>query len=220
MREVVSDRGSVFRSRLVQGTITAFGARSCFTSPLHPQSDGLVERFNRTLEQMLSMYVRGDQADWCTYLPMVCYAYNTSVQASTGCSPHVLLYGREPRFQSDAGVNINHPTWSDDVQGRVEVLQGIVRKAVDHIRRAQQRQKRCHDRRSSNTQYIDGDLVMLFAPRRITGRSKKLSRLYKGPYRVVRQTSPVNYKIVSLETGRESVVHVSRLKRYYNRVVV
>ena len=55
----------------------------------------MVEKFNRTLLQLLRSYVES-QNDWETYLPYVLYAYRTAQHTTTGVSPFLLLYGRHP----------------------------------------------------------------------------------------------------------------------------
>ncbi|KZR96321.1 Uncharacterized protein APZ42_009409 [Daphnia magna] len=61
------------------------------TTAYHPQTDGLVERFNRTLCDMLACYVVDEPEKWDRYLPFVTFAYNTSKQATLKDSPFYLL---------------------------------------------------------------------------------------------------------------------------------
>ena len=65
------------------------------TTAYHPQTDGLVERFNRTLK------VKKGGKDWDQQLAYVLFAYWASIQESTGESPFFLLYGRTPRVSTD-----------------------------------------------------------------------------------------------------------------------
>ena len=65
------------------------------TTPYHPQSDGLVERSNRTVQNILKAYVNTDQTDWDRYLPTTMLASNTSTHSTTGYTPHYLLCGFE-----------------------------------------------------------------------------------------------------------------------------
>ena len=57
------------------------------TTPFYPMSDGLVERFNRTLESMLSLYVKTNQRDWDKFVPLVTMAYRSTPQESTHVTP-------------------------------------------------------------------------------------------------------------------------------------
>ena len=69
------------------------------TTPLTPQSDGMVERFNRTLKNMLAKFVDENLSDWDCHLPLLMMAYRSAVHETTGCSPSELMFGRED-FQS------------------------------------------------------------------------------------------------------------------------
>ena len=64
-------------------------------SPYHPQTDGLVKRFNKTLKSMLRKVLEGEKKSWDKMLPYVLFAYREVPQATIGFSPFELLYGRE-----------------------------------------------------------------------------------------------------------------------------
>ena len=64
------------------------------TTAYHPQSDGLVERFNWTLLDMLAKTVKPGAVDWDERLPYVLFAYKAAIQASAGESPFFLLLVR------------------------------------------------------------------------------------------------------------------------------
>lgn len=65
------------------------------TTPYHPQSDGFVERFNKTLVTKLSANVNDHHSDWDEHLPYVMMAYRTSLHETTGFTPNQLTLGRE-----------------------------------------------------------------------------------------------------------------------------
>ena len=86
-----SDQGRNFESTLLQQTLDAFGVTKSRTTAYHPQGDGMVERFNRSLLQMLRAYVC-HESDWEKFLPLVMFAYRTSPHTSTGASPFDLMF--------------------------------------------------------------------------------------------------------------------------------
>ena len=100
--------------QLISNFICRFGCRTTFilikeetlspktrTAPYHPQSDGLVEQFNRTLLNMLSIFCKDNETTWDLQLPYVMMAYRTSVQESTGATPFSLMFGREAKLPVD-----------------------------------------------------------------------------------------------------------------------
>ena len=88
---VHSDQGRNFESTIFSQTLKAFGAKKTRPTAYHPQCDGMVERFNRSLLQLLRSYVERNE-DWERYLPLVLYAYRTAVHSSLNVSPFLLMY--------------------------------------------------------------------------------------------------------------------------------
>ena len=103
--ELLSDRGRSFLSDLMQEVYQLMGVHKLNTTAYHPQTDGLVERFNRTLTDMLAKSVERNGHDWDQHLPFVLFAYRASLQASTQESPFYLLYGRDPRLPTETALS-------------------------------------------------------------------------------------------------------------------
>ena len=85
--QLLSDQGSQFRSEVIRVLSQCLGITQVFTSPYHPQSNGLTERLNRTIKQVISAYVDPLYQSWDQVLPFAVHAYDTSVQESTRISP-------------------------------------------------------------------------------------------------------------------------------------
>ncbi|XP_069586606.1 uncharacterized protein, partial [Ranitomeya imitator] len=96
-REMLTDQGTQFMSRLMEALCKRMQVKHLVSSAYHPQTNGLCERFNGTLKQMLRMLVETQGRDWERYLPHLLFAYREVPQASTGFSPFELLYGRRVR---------------------------------------------------------------------------------------------------------------------------
>lgn len=95
-RAIVSDRDSRFTGHFWRTLMKLMGTQLNLSTAFHPQSDGQTERANRTLEEMLRSYVSYKQNDWDLFLPSLEFAYNNSVNPSTGFSPFFLNYGHDP----------------------------------------------------------------------------------------------------------------------------
>ncbi|GFX30780.1 transposon Tf2-11 polyprotein [Trichonephila clavipes] len=100
-RVIITDRGAVFRSDLFPLSSTCVTLIIVSQRRIIPQTNGLTERFNKTLADMLSMYVDVEQKNWDEILPFVTFAYNTAKQETTGFTPFYLLHGREAETTLD-----------------------------------------------------------------------------------------------------------------------
>ena len=100
-QEIVSDQGREFCNRIVDALEELTGFKHRMTSAYHPQSNGLDERFNQTLKSQLQKLVNDRQDDWDDLLDNILFAYQTSRQDSTKCTPFLLMYGREARLPID-----------------------------------------------------------------------------------------------------------------------
>ena len=123
-----------------------------------PQGDGMVERFNRSLLQLLRAYV-DNQDDWEWYLPLVLYAYRTAVHSSTGSSPFLLMFGCHPTLTpflpSTAFDSTSYPA---HICAKLAELQDL---AESNLAAAAHHQKSAYDRHSLPTVYSVGDIVWL-----------------------------------------------------------
>ncbi|KAL5494279.1 hypothetical protein EMCRGX_G015577 [Ephydatia muelleri] len=109
-----TDQGRNFESTLMKEVYRLLGIVKTRTTPYHPQSDGLVERFNRTLLNLLSQAASENEQEWDLHILMVMLAYRTSVQESTGCTPFYLMFGREARLPADVMYGL--PPSSNPIQ--------------------------------------------------------------------------------------------------------
>ena len=99
--EILTDQGSNFTSQLLTELYQMLHIHPIRTSPYHPQTDGLVERFNQTLKSMLRKTATKKDRDWDKIIPFLLFAYREVPQSSTGFSPFELLYGRPVRGPLD-----------------------------------------------------------------------------------------------------------------------
>ena len=149
--EVLSDRGKAFLSGLMEEVGQLLGFHKLNTSAYHPQTDGLVERYNRTLRAMLSKTVEYGKKNWDEQIPYVLFAYRAYLQEPTTESPFFLLYGHDPRLPSQAMLSpaktrrVLHERMSAAWEG-----------ARAMIKQAQKRQKLVYDRRGRCADFITG----------------------------------------------------------------
>ena len=112
-QHVLTNRGTNFLSNLVNEICILFKIKQMRTTAYHPQTDGLVERFNRTLIDMLTCYVVDEPEQWERFLPYVTFAYNTVVQSTLQEYPFFLFFGRLPVLPKDVKLNLKYETTGD-----------------------------------------------------------------------------------------------------------
>ena len=88
-----SDQGRNFESTVFAQMCRLLEIQKIRTTTLHPQSDGMVERFNWTLEAQLAKFVSEHQRDWDHHPPLLMMAYRTSVHDTTGETPAMMMMG-------------------------------------------------------------------------------------------------------------------------------
>ncbi len=98
--ELHADEGCNFESLLVE-VCELLGIKKTRTTPYHPQSDGMVERSNKTFANQLPMYVSENQNDWDEHIDTVLMAYRTAIHTSTGQTPARMMIGHEIRIAID-----------------------------------------------------------------------------------------------------------------------
>jgi len=208
------DQGRNFESKLFQETCDRFGIKKTRTTALHPQSDGMVERMNRTMGKYLAKVVADHQRDWDQYLHLFTMAYRSAVQELTGKTPARIMLGREIRLPCDLefgckpGEEIAGEDYVVDLERKMDYIYGKVR---EHMQIASERMKTRYDLKASEGGFSVGDLVWLYNPQRKRGLSPKLQRHWEGPYEVVKRINDILYRIKKLPKGKPRVVHFNRL---------
>ena len=211
---ILTDQRSNFLSELVQNICTLFKVKQMNTTAYHPQTDGLVERFNRTLCDMLACYVHDEQELWETYLPFVTLAYNTSVQTSLNETPLYLFYGREPNLPTDEIQSIRYRAIENKEEKYKQEWQRAIEIARENLIKAKNKQKEYYDKQSKISIVKVGQFVLLNAQ----GTRGKFSNRWDGPYRVTRRISDENIELIVpkeemiLGDKAKFIVHVNRTK--------
>ena len=214
--EILSDRGKAFLSSLMKEAVKILGIHQANTTAYHPQTDGLVERFNRTLITMLAKTAKKGGRDWDKHLPYVLFAYRASEQQSTRESPFFLLYGRDPRLPTKQALTPSKSRQQIDLHeyGIAGKLAEAWDLAKRNVQKAQKQQKKTYDQHSRPPNFKVGERVFLFKPTERTGENRKLARAYHGPYRVTKlTTNNAHIRRVDKPEDESLLVAIDRLRR-------
>jgi transposase InsO family protein len=212
-----SDQGRDFESHVIQEICKLLQIEKTRTSSYHPQCDGQVERFNRTVQQMLKMFVNENRSDWDEHLPYVMMAYRSSRQDSTGCTPNWLMLGREVSLPIDIMYG-RPPTMPDQPMCPVKYVEWVrnamedaFKLARDNLGKAAMRQKRAYDKRAKLRRFQLEDWVWYYY---VPEAKKKLGLGWTGPWMITECISNVNCRIQMSPQSKSKVIHVDKLKLY------
>ena len=213
---LLSDRGTNLLSSLMKDICQMMGIKKLNTTSYHPQCDGMVERFNRTLKAMLRKQAAICGSQWDRYLHAVLWAYRNTPHETTGEKPSFLLFGYDCRTPSEAALlppSSLEPATITYYREHVMLSLSSARElAVQAIKKAQGRYKTVYDRKSVLSQLKVGDWVLVKFPQDETGRLRKLSRPWHGPYRIVSREDPdVSVIKVYYPLEKPIRVHLSRV---------
>ncbi|GAA5878755.1 hypothetical protein JCM1840_006047 [Sporobolomyces johnsonii] len=201
--DVVSDRGAVFDSNFWRTLSRLTRTKLSMSTAYHPQSDGITERLNQTLEQYLRMYINYQQDDWEDLLPLAQYVYNDTLHSSTKTTPFFATYGFHPTFAVSFEDSSNEHRDADATSfaARLATLHQVLR---HELGLAAQRMKTAYDRHRLEAPRFDiDDLVWLSSKNIATSRqSQKLDHRFLGPYPIVEKIGDSAYRLKLPDTVR------------------
>ncbi|KRX17349.1 Retrovirus-related Pol polyprotein from transposon [Trichinella nelsoni] len=209
-----SDQGRNFEAALIKELCETFDIHKTRTTPYHPQSSGLVERFHRTLLTMLSARATTYRRNWDLVLPMTLLAYRTSINESTKATPYRIMFGREAALPIDVMYGLPEippQTPAEYIWKLRNDLADSFKEIREKLKTESRRQKKWYDRGTTDYKFnIDGKVWLA------TPKKDKLDRMWEGPYRILQQVGQNIYKVSKVSSLRKKlIVHVGRLKRWY-----
>lgn len=215
--EVHSDQGRQYESTLFLELCRMLQINKTRTTPLHPRSDGMIERMNRTIQDMLSKYIKSHQKDWDLQLDYVTLAYNSTPHESTGLSPHKMVFGREIKLPLDVmadNVVEEEMLETDFVRNLKDSLCQAHEFARKSLQKSSERQKQQYDLKVREKSYQIGQLVWRNQKIVTPGRKQKICRHWNGPWIITKKISEVLYKIQHKKDLPGVVVHGYNVKEY------
>ena len=215
--ELHSDQGRNFESAVFKECCSLMGVRKTRTTALHPESDGMVERFNATLGQQLAKFCRDNQACWDEKLPLMLMAYRSAEHEATGYTPARLMSGRELRLPIDVTTgmppaDVGADTWPQFVDEMRQDLANIHQHVRKNLKIASGTMKLQYDAKAIAQEVFEpGTKVWLYNPKRRKGICPKLASDWEGPFVIVNRLSDVTYRIKGDGRSKPKIVHFNRL---------
>ncbi len=204
-KEILTDQGTAFMSRTLNELYGLLGIKSIRTSLFYPQTDGLVERFNRTLKTMVCKFVKEVSQNWDRWLEPLLFAVREVPQASTGFSPFELLYERE--FHPRGVLDVIKESWEEgpsNSRSEIQYVLGPPSKtphvgaalSMENLLQAQDRQTRLYNRGCE--QFSPGDKVLVLLFQRLV---RNYSRSGKDPLVVTWRVGERDYDVKRMDRG-------------------
>lgn len=218
---------TVIRAQILSPTFSVrcetFGIYKTRTTPFRPQSDGQVERFNGTLQNILATTVESCHWDWALMIPYAVLAYRATKHSSTGFSPNMMMFGRELNEPIDLVDGLppdpenakSPPQHAKDLRQRLESVHQIAR---DNLKQSTERAKRYYDKRICHTKYNTGDAVwhLIKGEKSVKNKVRKFLPAFEGRYFVLSQLDDLIYCIQKGPRTKVNVLHHNKLKTNYS----
>ena len=207
-----TDQGANFEGKLMRELCNITGMTKSRTTPYHPMGNGVCERFNRSLLDMLGTLQPTLKSNWKAHVGPLVHAYNCTRHESTGQSPYFLMFGREPRLPIDLAFGINQPEQKNMTKYVTELREKIKRAydiACTSSEKAKRKQKEGYDLKARGNDIMVGDRVLVKIVA-FDGKHKIQDRWEDEPYIVLKQPNPsIPVYVVQKESkeGRKRVLH-------------
>lgn len=201
-KKLTSDQGRQFESHLFSALMKLLGINKLRTTPYHPQSNGAVERWHRSLKAALTARLCNISSSWVTELPTVLLGLRTAIRSDTGISAAEMTYGTTLRLPADY-YDIRTNLEIDSSHEYVCKLRDTIRKYQSlAIRQNKNQHIFIHpDLEKCDYVFVRNDAVR-----------KPLQPTYDGPFRVLNRDKKVYYIQMS---GRKVRISIDRLKPAY-----
>src|SRR6266540_1123528 len=190
-RILQSDRETHFVNKLIQRLTRRFRIKRSLSSPYHPQSNGLVERFNKTLCEGIAKLVE-EVDQWDRYIQPVLFTYRTKELRISKQSPYMLVYGKEPTLVIDYGKH------EDSIMERLLEITEKVPQLREAARRAIQKSQAELDRKFEGIkiqEFQKRELVWYFDKPAAMRHDIKFQPKWKGSYQISAVLDKVAYRL-------------------------
>ena len=187
---IASDRDPSFMGQLVQHLCTAMGSKSLATTTYHPNCNGQVEIFFKSLGKFLRVMIANELDQWPLMTRFCEFHLNTSVNQSTQCTPYQMVYGNQARMNCDLIFPVSSRIKIPKVHCSSEYVQWVQRQlrrvhqfARQTLKKSVQRMKKQYD-----SKFVKPPPIQSYAYRHIPPWNKMTCQ-FQGPGKVIEQIS-------------------------------
>jgi len=224
-KSVLSDQGQDLIAGVMKKLMKLYQVKWKVSTPEHPQSNGLVERFNKSIQLILTKLLIQEPMSWDEILPYALQAYRGTYHETLHMAPYKATFGSGMTTIMDLKFPEQPNRITDELlfeqlttTERVAYLRNLQEELIQFLN--EQQRLREGNVEPTTTQLIEsyhvGDQVWLYHPSRVTA---KFTPLWTGPHEIIEIRPPVNLVIREVMKNREEIhaVHVSRTKLFVRR---
>ena len=217
---ILTDKGSQFRSEVVNQIAQTLDIRISRASTKHAQTIGILERTHASLKTSLKISTEERRSTWHKYVQIAVMNYNTSYHESLGCEPTTVFHGRIPYIILDIKLGLK-PEWKRDNNGDLtnelqKQIAEIHQAAKENVMQSYLKYKKYYDKKATATPLKINDYCYVLIPK---ADNQSMNFAFKdciwtGPYVVVKVLSNNNYVVRRTGTRYTQTLHRIRLKQY------
>jgi transposase InsO family protein len=204
-KRIHSDQGRSFENEIIQELCKIYDVKKSRTCPYRPQGNSIVERYNRTMHNLLRTLEPEKKRNWPDYLGELTFMYNATPHASTGFAPYFLLFSRKPRLFADNLLDfdsvVDKPVEEWVLEHRNKLLWAQLHASKVLQEKANERKKR-HDVKANDHDLPIGTKVLI--RNRVRGRNKIQDVWKPVPYIVTQKLGNSVYQVTAVGNDTET----------------
>ncbi|GJT60588.1 reverse transcriptase domain-containing protein, partial [Tanacetum coccineum] len=220
--EIISDNGKQFQDNPFKDWCKKLCIRQHFTFVKHPQTNGLVERANRSLREGIKVRLDEKSKNWMEELPHVLWAHRTMIKSSNGDTLFSLTHGTKAVISAEIGMPTLRTTEVDLVQNdealeiNLDLLEERREQAAIREAKSKANMERYYNSNVRSISFKPGDLVYHNNDPSSAKDTEKLGPKWEGPYEVTEALRKSAYKLRDRD-GKQlpRTWNISNLKKCY-----
>ena len=225
-RKVITDQGTQFMSRLFKTMCLKFNIEHVPTTAYHQQGNGKCEKFHKFLITALATVINQKQTNWDVLLDNCLMIYRMTVSRAINESPFFVIYGRDPTLPQDLLTNLKphrkpsgnevseEESYMNYKVDTLKQLKSVYEKLLNHKNDYMRKFKEYYDRMHKETQFKEGDLVMILYETPKKGLTLKFLPRWHGPFKILKKIDDVTFRVESEDQTKIIAVHVQRIRLY------
>ncbi|GKB07869.1 reverse transcriptase domain-containing protein [Tanacetum coccineum] len=199
--EIISDNGKQFRDKPFKDWCEKLNIKQRFASVKHPQTNGQVERANRSLREGIQARLGEDNRNWVEEVSHILWEHRTMIKTSNEDTPFSLTYGTEVVIPVEIGMpslrcaEVNQAENDEGLLLNLDILEERREKVAVREARNKAKMEKYYNAKVRSTSFRPEDFVYRSNEASHSKESKKLGPKWEGPYEVVEALGKGAYKL-------------------------